>query len=69
MSLLIPDPPTLFLNCRLIDGHGGEPVENAAVKVEGNLITAVGRTRRFRREPERQHARRRPRRQDAHARA
>ena len=26
MSLLIPDPPTLFLNCRLIDGYGGEPV-------------------------------------------
>ena len=47
MSLLIPDPPTLFLNCRLIDGHGGEPVENAAVRVEGNLITAVGRTDDF----------------------
>jgi len=44
VSLLIPDPPTLFLNCRLIDGYGGEPVENAAVKAEGNLITAVGRT-------------------------
>ena len=48
MSLLIPDAPTLLLNCRLIDGHGGEPVENAAVKVEGNLITAVGRTARLR---------------------
>jgi imidazolonepropionase-like amidohydrolase len=47
MSLLIPDPPTLFLNCRLIDGEGGEPVENAAVRVEGNLITAVGRTDDF----------------------
>jgi imidazolonepropionase-like amidohydrolase len=47
VSLLIPDPPTLFLNCRLIDGHGGEPIENAAVKVEGNLITAVGRTQDF----------------------
>ena len=47
MSLLIPDPPTLFLNCRLIDGYGGEPVENAAVKAEGNLITAVGRTEDF----------------------
>ena len=47
MSLLIPDTPTLFLNARLIDGEGGEPVENAAVKVEGNLITAVGRTPDF----------------------
>jgi imidazolonepropionase-like amidohydrolase len=47
MSLLIPDPPTLFLNCRLLDGNGGEPVENAAVRVENNLITAVGRTDDF----------------------
>ncbi len=47
MSLLIPDPPTLFRNCRLIDGHGGKPVENAAVKVEGNMITAVGRSQDF----------------------
>ena len=47
MSLLIPDPPTLFLDCRLIDGHGGEPVEHAAVRVDGNLITAVGRTQDF----------------------
>ena len=47
MSLLIADPPTLFLNCRLIDGNGGEPIENGAVKVEGNLITAVGRTQDF----------------------
>ena len=29
VSLLIPDAPTLLLNCRLIDGHGGEPVETA----------------------------------------
>ena len=44
MSLLVPDVPTLFTNCRLIDGNGGEPVENAAVKVVGNLIDTVGRT-------------------------
>jgi hypothetical protein len=34
----VPTPsrhPTLFLNARLIDGGGGEPVENAAVRVEG----------------------------------
>ena len=61
MSLLIPDPPTLFLNCRLIDGNGGEPIENAAVKVEGNLITAVGRTDDFGENPNGNHARRRPR--------
>ena len=54
MSLLIPDAPTLFTQRRLIDGNGGKPVENAAVKVEGNLITAVGTTARLRREPERQ---------------
>ena len=47
MSLLTKDEPVVFLNCRLIDGHGGEPVENAAVKVEGNLITAVGKTQDF----------------------
>jgi imidazolonepropionase-like amidohydrolase len=47
MSLLIPDTPTLFLNARLIDGNGGEPVENAAVKVEGNRITTVGKTADF----------------------
>ena len=47
MSLLIPDTPTLFVNARLIDGEGGEPVENAAVKVEGKRITAIGRTPDF----------------------
>ena len=47
MSLLIPDAPTLLTGCRLIDGYGSEPVENAAVKVEGNMITAVGRTQDF----------------------
>jgi imidazolonepropionase-like amidohydrolase len=44
MSLLIPDAPTLFLNATLIDGQGGEPVERAAVRVEGTRITDVGRT-------------------------
>ena len=47
MSLLIPDTPTLFVNARLVDGEGGAPVENAAVKVEGNRIVAVGRTPDF----------------------
>jgi imidazolonepropionase-like amidohydrolase len=47
MSLLIPDAPTLFVNARLIDGEGGEPVENAAVKVEGKHIVRVGRTPDF----------------------
>jgi imidazolonepropionase-like amidohydrolase len=47
VSLLIPDAPTLFLNARLIDGNGGEPVENAAVMVEGTTITRVGLTPDF----------------------
>lgn len=47
MSLLVRDAPTLFLNARLIDGHGGEPVDDAAVLVEGNQITRVGRTHDF----------------------
>lgn len=44
MTLLLPDAPTLFLNARLIDGYGNPPVENAAVRVEGNRITHVGKT-------------------------
>jgi imidazolonepropionase-like amidohydrolase len=36
--------PTLFLNTKLIDGNGGAPVEDGAVRVEGNRITHVGRT-------------------------
>ena len=47
MTLLVPDAPTLFLNARLIDGHGGTPVDGAAVRVEGNRITHVGRTTDF----------------------
>jgi hypothetical protein len=45
----IPGDPDLLGHCELdvVDGYGGEPVENAAVKVEGNLITAVGRTEDF----------------------
>ena len=56
MSLLIPDAPTLFVNARLIDGEGGEPVEDAAVKVEGKRITAVGRTPDFGESPNGNHA-------------
>ena len=47
MTLLIPDAPTLYLNARLIDGHGGEPVDDAAVLVEGNKISKVGKTADF----------------------
>ena len=47
MTLLIPDAPTLFLNARLIDGHGGKPVKKAAVLVEGTKITKVGKTADF----------------------
>ena len=47
MTLLVPDAPTLFLNARLIDGFGGTPVDGAAVLVEGNKITRVGRTSDF----------------------
>jgi imidazolonepropionase-like amidohydrolase len=47
MSLLIPDAPTLFLNAFLIDGEGGEPVQNAAVLAEGGKITKVGKTTDF----------------------
>ena len=41
---LLEEAPTLFLNAKLIDGNGGEPVEDGAVRVEGNRITHVGRT-------------------------
>ena len=41
---ILEKAPTLFLNARLIDGNGGAPVENAAVRVEGNRITHVGKT-------------------------
>jgi imidazolonepropionase-like amidohydrolase len=39
--------PTLFINARLVDGNGGSPVENAAVRVEGSYITQVGTTADF----------------------
>src|ERR1700736_3134095 len=39
--------PTLFLNAALIDGNGEEPVGGAAVQVEGNRITLVGKTSDF----------------------
>src|SRR2546426_382798 len=41
---LLEDAPTLFLNAQLIDGYGGPPVEDGAVRVEDNRITHVGRT-------------------------
>jgi imidazolonepropionase-like amidohydrolase len=41
---LLEQAPTLFLNAKLIDGNGGPPVEDAAVRVEGNRITHVGKT-------------------------
>jgi imidazolonepropionase-like amidohydrolase len=41
---LIEQAPTLFLNAKLVDGNGGPPVEGAAVRVEENRITHVGRT-------------------------
>jgi imidazolonepropionase-like amidohydrolase len=40
----LEEAPTLFVNARLIDGNGGGPVEDGAVRVEGNRITHVGRT-------------------------
>jgi imidazolonepropionase-like amidohydrolase len=47
MSEVLAEAPTLFLNARLIDGNGGDPVEGAAVQVEGNKITLVGKTSDF----------------------
>jgi imidazolonepropionase-like amidohydrolase len=41
---LLEQAPTLFLKAKLIDGNGGAPVEDAAVRVEGNRITHVGKT-------------------------
>src|SRR5256884_5538490 len=41
---LLEDAPTLFVNAKLIDGNGGERVEDGAVRVEGNRITHVGKT-------------------------
>ena len=41
---LLEQTPTLFLNATLIDGNGGDPIPDAAVRVEGNRITHVGKT-------------------------
>ena len=41
---LLEEAPILFVNAKLIDGNGGRPVEDGAVRVEGNRITHVGRT-------------------------
>ena len=46
-QVLLENAPTLFLNATLIDGNGGAPVENAAVRVDGNRITHVGKTTDF----------------------
>ena len=68
MSLLIPDAPTLFLNAKLIDGTGADPVPDGCVQIEGNTITKIGRRADFLRQPERQLPRRGPRGPDADAR-
>jgi imidazolonepropionase-like amidohydrolase len=44
---MLEKAPTLFLNATLIDGNGGDPVQDAAVRVEGERITNVGRTADF----------------------
>jgi imidazolonepropionase-like amidohydrolase len=44
MAQVLTESPTLFLNASLIDGNGGEPVPDGAVRVEGNKITHVGKT-------------------------
>lgn len=41
---VLENAPTLFLNAKLIDGNGGPPVEDGAVRVEDNRITHVSRT-------------------------
>jgi imidazolonepropionase-like amidohydrolase len=52
---LLEQAPMLFLNAKLIDGHGGKPVKDGAVRVEGNSITAVGRTADFGKDPNGNH--------------
>ena len=69
VSLLIPDAPTLFLNARLIDGNGGEAGREGRRDGRGQDDHEGRQDGRLRREPERQHARPRPRGQDPHARA
>lgn len=44
VQALVEQVPTLFLNAMLIDGNGGAPLEKAAVRVEGNVITHVGKS-------------------------
>jgi imidazolonepropionase-like amidohydrolase len=51
-QVLLEKAPTLLLNAKLIDGHGGPPVESAAVRVEGNVITHVGKTSDFGENPD-----------------
>lgn len=36
--------PIMITGARLIDGNGGEPVDNAAIVISGDTITAVGPT-------------------------
>jgi imidazolonepropionase-like amidohydrolase len=43
-----PERPLALLGARLIDGTGADPIENAAVVIEGERITAVGRRDRVR---------------------
>ena len=38
----IASDATYLINCRVIDGTGASPVENAVVAFEGGIITAVG---------------------------
>src|SRR6266702_3799342 len=49
---LLEEAPPLFLNAKLIDGYGGTPVEDGAVRVEDNRITHVGRTADFGENPD-----------------
>jgi imidazolonepropionase-like amidohydrolase len=35
--------PTIFTNCRLIDGNGGPPVEKASLVIDGGKIVAAGK--------------------------
>ncbi len=49
---IVEEAPTLFLNANLIDGSGKKPVKNAAIQVEGNRITIVGKTKDFGESPD-----------------
>lgn len=41
-SIVSDDTPIAIVGCRLIDGRGGSPIEDAAVVVKGNRIVAAG---------------------------